>query len=137
MPPTLTAFLWTVATATDSTSPVRWTDPHPTYAAPPATPFVLETVPSAPPPAEAEALYSAPTIHIDVVDADIRSVLRLVSSVSGLNFVVPDHIQSVVTVKLVDVPWDLAVAAILSAEGLQAVPFSDDVILIEPLIAAR
>jgi len=137
MPPTLTAFLWTVALATDSASPVRWMEPNPTYAAPPAAPVVIGTGPAAPPSAESDALYSAPTIHIDVVDADIRSVLRLVSSVSGLNFVVPDHVQSVVTVQLTDVPWDLAVAAILSAEGLRAVPFSEDVILIEPLIAAR
>jgi type IV pilus assembly protein PilQ len=72
-----------------------------------------------------------------VVDADIRGVLRLVSKVSNLNFVVPDHVQSTVTASLEDVPWDMALAAILSAEGLMAVPYSDEIILIEPIPTTR
>lgn len=57
-------------------------------------------------------------VSLDLVDADIRHVLRLIGDVSGLEFAVGDGVTAQVTVRLVDVPWDHALQAILSAEGL-------------------
>ena len=63
-------------------------------------------------------------LSIDVVDADLHHVLRLISDVSGLPFVVDDSVSARVTVRLVDVPWDHALAAILAAHGLTTRPLS-------------
>lgn len=113
----------------DDTPTVRWIDRPAAAAAPPAQPFQVALSPSS---TDTSQLHTTPPINIQVEDADIRSVLRLFSNTSGLNFVVPDTVQSTVTAQLTDVPWDLALAAILSAEGLQAVPYSGDVVLIQP-----
>lgn len=64
----------------------------------------------------------AAPISLDLVDADIRSVLRLFGAHAGIDFVVDESVKGRVTVRLVDVPWDAALAAILQAEGLVAVP---------------
>jgi len=112
---------------------VRWVERPSTAAAPPAHPFQITLAPARPGPAEPIQLHAATPIDIEVEDADIRSVLRLFSTTSGLNFVVPDTVQSKVTAQLTNVPWDMALAAILSAEGLQGVPYASDVVLIQPL----
>ncbi len=122
------------AYASDPAPAVRWVDRNTqTTAAPPVSPLRIDLGGRAVPMDDPPQLHTAAPIHIDVVDADIRSVLRLFSSTTKLNFVVPDTVQSTVTAQLNNVPWDLALAAILSAEGLQAVSFSDDVIVIESL----
>lgn len=64
----------------------------------------------------------APPISLDLEQADIRSVLRLFSEHTGLSFVIDDSVQGSVTVHLEQVAWDEALAAILLAEGLAAVP---------------
>jgi len=112
---------------------IRWVDRPSAVAAPPVQPFQLALEQPAMKVDQAPQLHTAARIDIHVEDADIRSVLRLFSSTAKINFVVPDTVQSTVTAQLTDVPWDLALAAILSAEGLQAVSFSDDVVMIEPL----
>jgi len=66
--------------------------------------------------------WTGERVNIDVREADIRSVLRLLSAVRGsdFDFAVSDEVQATVDVQLVDVPWDLALQTILSLEGLQA-----------------
>jgi|GEM_PF-3798585 len=137
MSPAVGVALVAVTLATDPTPQVRWFNPDTPTVAPPVVPMRIDLGEKAVPMDDPPQLHTAAPIHIDVVDADIRSVLRLVSHVAKLNFVVPDNVQSTVTVRLEDVPWDHALAAILSAEGLQAVPFSGDVVLIEPLSTKR
>jgi len=73
----------------------------------------------------------AALISVDVQDADIRSVLRLFSEVSGLNFVITDNVQGTITAHLTDVPWDMALSAILHSEGL-AMQQMGTVAVIEP-----
>lgn len=80
--------------------------------------------PAAPRPAE--------PIDIDVENAPIRDVLRLIGEVGHLNFVLDDAVQGTVTVSLREVPWDQALAAILASEGLVAVPFGEDILLVQP-----
>jgi len=62
-------------------------------------------------------------LNLNLVNADIHNVFRLVSAVSGLNIVSSDDVEGQVTVQLAEVPWDQALAAILQAKGLGAVQY--------------
>ncbi|RME26415.1 MAG: type IV pilus secretin family protein [Deltaproteobacteria bacterium] len=62
--------------------------------------------------------YTGRKISLDFVNADIHSIFRLISSVSRLNIVAGDDVKGLVTVRMEDVPWDQAFAAILQAKGL-------------------
>ncbi len=57
-------------------------------------------------------------IDVDLVDAEIREVLRFFAYTTGLNVVIGPEVQGEVTVTLVDVPWDAAFVAILDSHGL-------------------
>ena len=70
-------------------------------------------------------------IDIDVQDAEISSVLQLIGAVGHLNFVLDDDVHGTVTAHLERVPWDLALAAILQSKGLVAVPFGDNILLVQ------
>jgi len=59
-------------------------------------------------------------VNIDVQDADIRSVLRLLSNAGGVDFAIGDDVQATIDIQLLDVPWDTALQVILTLEGLQA-----------------
>lgn len=62
--------------------------------------------------------YTGRKISLDFVNADVHSIFRLISSVSRLNIVAGDDVKGNVTVRLEDVPWDQAFAAILQAKGM-------------------
>ena len=66
----------------------------------------------------ANTSYSGRRISLDLVNADIHSVFRLISHVSNLNIVAGDDVKGSITVRLQDVPWDQALEAILQARGL-------------------
>lgn len=53
-------------------------------------------------------------ITVDFKDADIHTVLRVLSLKSGVNIVAAKDVRGTVTVRLVDVPWDVALDTILS-----------------------
>ena len=78
-----------------------------------------ETVPAdeaaAPPPPSVH-----PKISLDLENADIHSVIRMIAEVSGRNFIVSDGVQGKVTARLDDVPWDQALQAVLWSQGLAA-----------------
>lgn len=59
-------------------------------------------------------------ITIDVVDASLRTVLRAISDVSGLNIMLPEDYTSSVTARLQNVGWRDALTAILNSQGLVA-----------------
>ena len=67
------------------------------------------------------AVSGARAINLDFQDADIHSVLRTFSTFAGINIVAGDDVQGTVTVRMVDVPWDTALAVILHTTGLAAV----------------
>ncbi len=69
--------------------------------------------------------WSGRRINLDLVDADIHAVFRLISHVSRLNIVSGDDVQGSVTVRLIDVPWDQALAVILQAKGLASQRFGN------------
>ena len=69
--------------------------------------------------------FTGKRISLDFVDADIHSIFRLISHVSRLNIVSSDDVQGNVTVRMVDVPWDQALAAVLQAKGLGSQRFGN------------
>ncbi len=69
--------------------------------------------------------WSGRRINLDLVEADIHAVFRLISHVSRLNIVSGDDVTGTVTVRLIDVPWDQALAVILQAKGLASQRFGN------------
>ena len=63
-------------------------------------------------------VYRGRKIDLDLKDADIHNLMRLLSDVGGLNIVVPDNVKASITVRLRDVPWDQAMEVILASKGL-------------------
>jgi hypothetical protein len=60
------------------------------------------------------------TIDIDLKDADISDVCRLLADVGRVNIVVADDVHGKVTISWRRVPWDRALDVILTTKGLRA-----------------
>lgn len=76
--------------------------------------------------------YTGKKFSIDVVNADIHAVFRGISEVSGLNIISGDDVSGRITLRLVNVPWDQALAAILQAKGLGSQKFGN-IIRVAPI----
>lgn len=76
--------------------------------------------------------YTGRQISLDFVNADIHSIFRLISSVSRLNIVAGDDVSGTVTVRMENVPWDQALAAILQAKGLASQRYGN-IVRVAPL----
>lgn len=57
--------------------------------------------------------YTGERISIDLQDADVELVLRLISEVSGYNLILDDEVSGKISLKLVDIPWDQALDLVL------------------------
>ncbi len=78
-------------------------------ATPPETPAVVPAVP-----AEAAPAVAIPdTISLDFKDAEIGSVLRILSMKSNINIVTGPEVKGLVSVRLDNVPWEKALDVIL------------------------
>ncbi|HEX7794447.1 MAG TPA: type IV pilus secretin PilQ [Vicinamibacterales bacterium] len=62
--------------------------------------------------------YSGTPVSLDFQQADLKSVLRVFSEISGLNVVIDPAVVGTVDVALKDVPWDQALDIILRANQL-------------------
>jgi hypothetical protein len=87
-----------------------------TTIAPPPT-FVTKTLGDAPFTSSAKKKYSGRRIDLDLVNADVHEVCRLLADVGKINIVVADDVKGSVTIKMKQVPWDQALDAILRAKG--------------------
>ena len=72
-------------------------------------------------PARAGKLYYGQPISLDLKDADIHNVLRLLAEVSNLNIVATDDVKGQITLRLFDVPWDQALDIVLQVMNLESV----------------
>jgi type IV pilus assembly protein PilQ len=68
--------------------------------------------------AAASDRYTGEKISLDLNNAALADVLRLIAEVSGLNIIAAPEVQGTVTTRLVNVPWDQALDAILTLHGL-------------------
>ncbi len=64
------------------------------------------------------ASFKGKKINIDIQDADIVNVIRLIGDVSGKNVVIGEEVKGRVTVKLKNVPWDQALDVVLKTKDL-------------------
>jgi hypothetical protein len=74
----------------------------------------------APAPSPASPHRSARRIDLDVKNADIHDVCRMLADVGGVNIVVADNVQGSVTIAMRRVPWDQALDVIVRAKGYSA-----------------
>jgi type IV pilus assembly protein PilQ len=65
--------------------------------------------------------YTGRKINIDIKDADIHNVLRLLAKEGNINIVTSDTVTGTVTVHLKMVPWDQALDLVLRSKGLDMV----------------
>ncbi len=69
-------------------------------------------------PTPAAPVAEAPArLSMDFKDVDINNLLRIIAEVSGQNIVAGEDVKGKVTVRLVDVPWDVALDNILRING--------------------
>lgn len=66
-----------------------------------------------------ESGFMGEPINLNVVNADIRDILNYITEQYGINFVIDSSVNSVpVTVNVQDVPWNIALDAVLKANRL-------------------
>lgn len=73
---------------------------------------------------------SNPRVSIDVRDADVHNVLRLIADAGRVNVVVPSEVQGKVTLRLHNTPWREALDAVLASRGLGRV-FEGNIIYVD------
>jgi type IV pilus assembly protein PilQ len=76
--------------------------------------------------------YSSRRIDLDLKDADIHNILRLLADVGRVNIVTADDVSGTVTIRMRNVPWDQALDVVLQAKGLGMVR-SGNLIRVAPL----
>ncbi|MEZ4446596.1 MAG: type IV pilus secretin PilQ [Polyangiaceae bacterium] len=62
--------------------------------------------------------YTGRRIDVDLKDADIHNVLRILADAGRVNVVAADNVDGTVTIRLKNVPWDQALDTILQAKKL-------------------
>ncbi|HLE25412.1 MAG TPA: type IV pilus secretin PilQ [Thermodesulfobacteriota bacterium] len=80
----------------------------------------------------AKKVYRGQLVSFDFKDADVRDVLKILADISGFNFIVSRDVKGTVTLKLSNVPWDLALDIVLEDATLGAV-VEGNVIKVAPL----
>jgi type IV pilus assembly protein PilQ len=65
--------------------------------------------------------FTGRRIDLDLKDADVHNVLRLLADVGQVNIVTADNVQGTITIRMRNVPWDQALDVVLQAKGLGVV----------------
>ncbi len=69
-------------------------------------------------------------VDLDLANAEIRDVLRLLTDTANLNLVVGEAVAGKVTLKLKRVPWDAAACTIASLHHL-TLELADSILLVK------
>ena len=64
--------------------------------------------------------FTGKRISLDFQNVDVRTVLQILATESGMNIVASDSVQGKMTLSLKDVPWDQALDLILDARELDS-----------------
>ncbi len=62
--------------------------------------------------------YTGRKLSLDFQNADIHNILRIIAEVGNMNIITSGTVQGKVTMRLKDVPWDLALDIVLKNNGL-------------------
>ncbi|MCL4872918.1 type IV pilus secretin PilQ [bacterium] len=65
--------------------------------------------------------YNGKKVNLDMMDANIADVLRLLAEVSGMNIIASDDVKGTISLRLKNVPWDQAFDIIMKSKGLDSV----------------
>ncbi|HEX9295272.1 MAG TPA: AMIN domain-containing protein, partial [Polyangiaceae bacterium] len=68
--------------------------------------------------AQQQGRYTGRRIDLDLKDADIHNVLRLLADVGRVNVITSDNVSGTVTIKMRNVPWDQALDVVLQSKNL-------------------
>jgi len=79
----------------------------------------------------AGAKFRGAAVDLDVKNADIHEVYRLLADVGRVNIVVPDDVKGKVTLRLKRVPWD-QIACTVAAVHRLAITVQGNVLLVAP-----
>ena len=82
--------------------------------------------------AQGAGRFNGRRIDLDLKDADIHNILRLLADVGRVNIVTADDVTGNVTIRMRNVPWDQALDVVLQAKGLGMVR-SGNLIRVAPL----
>ncbi|MFN3197717.1 MAG: secretin N-terminal domain-containing protein, partial [Bradymonadia bacterium] len=77
--------------------------------------------------------YSNRRVDIDIKDADIHNILRLLAREGGINIITSDSVKGTVTLHLERVPWDQALEIIAKSKSLGIVDEGPNLIRVAPL----
>ena len=72
-----------------------------------------------------------PRITVTYQDADIRDVLAAFAAFSGRTIVVGKSVEGAITAEIRDQPWDVALQAILTSQGLAATEDQNSIITVD------
>lgn len=81
-------------------------------------------------------IFTGDLISINFQDIDVRAILQIIADFTGLNIVVSDSVNSRITIRLQNVPWDQALDVVLRSKGLVKQQ-SGNVVYIMPASEAR
>jgi type IV pilus assembly protein PilQ len=109
------AVFWDVREA--GAAPVARAAPRSERVQPAAAPFSTGSITFAQE-GMAAATYRGKKITLDLQDADIVNVIRLIGDVSGKNVVVGEDVKGKITLKLKNVPWDQALDVVLKTKDM-------------------
>ena len=76
--------------------------------------------------------YTGGRVDLDLKEADIHNVLRLLADVGRVNIVAADNVSGEVTLRLRNVPWDQALDVVLQSKNLGRV-WQGNMIRVAPL----
>jgi type IV pilus assembly protein PilQ len=71
--------------------------------------------------AQAQGRFTGRRIDLDLKDADIHNVLRLLADVGRVNVITSDNVTGTITIKMRNVPWDQALEVVLQSKNLGVV----------------
>lgn len=72
-------------------------------------------------PGQQRTNYTGRRIDLDLKDADVHNVLRLLADVGRVNIVTADNVSGSVTIRMRNVPWDQALDVVLQSKNLGVV----------------
>ena len=75
--------------------------------------------PEAPLPIARAPRFRGRLIDLDVKDADLHNVFRLIADAGGVSIAVADDVKGTITLRLRRIPWDQALDAVVRLEKLQ------------------
>ncbi|MBI5493332.1 MAG: type IV pilus secretin PilQ [Deltaproteobacteria bacterium] len=80
--------------------------------------------------------YTGRRIDLDMLDANITDVIRLLAEISNLNIIASDDVKGTISLRLKNVPWDQAFDIILKAKDLDSIR-DGNVVRVAPALKIR